>query len=81
MEVIKNFLGSIENMIKPLWGFIDNFLQKELYIIYACISIIVIILLIAGFIAMLKKMPKFFIFLVVLLTIIAVCVWFLYYKS
>ncbi len=81
MEAIRKFLESIENAIKPIWGFVDGFLQKEWYIIYACISIIVIILLIAGLIAMLKKMPKFFIFLVVLIAIIAVCAWFIYYKD
>lgn len=70
IDKIKEIGNQINGIIEPLFNQVLAFLEKEYFIIYGILFLFVGILTIIGLFAFLKKAPKLFIFLVVLLGII-----------
>lgn len=72
-EKLMNIFGLVEGYISQIVEIVRNLLshgETKDYIIYGCVGILLVILLIAGLIAVLKKIPKLFIFIVFILAAI-----------
>ncbi len=74
-----NLNDKVSSFIEPLWNKVVSFVSKDYYVVYAAISILLAILVIAGLFAVLRKAPKFF-FLVLILLGIVVALWYFFVK-
>ncbi len=81
MDKIKEIVDLVSGYIESGVNFILNLLSGDMYILYGAIGIILAIVIIAGLIACLKKIPKLFIALILLLGIIVVVWYFVIYKT
>ena len=79
-EILTNLTEKINGFIKPLWDKLLELLSKEMYILYGACAILLAVIVLAGIIACFRKIPKFFIFLIILLGIIVAIWFFLVYK-
>lgn len=74
MDAVKNFIINLstkfDELARPIWDKVIAFLNKEYYVVYAIIVLLLVFLIIPGLIAMFKKAGKFFIVLLVLLGIV-----------
>lgn len=70
MQIFSVVEGYISKGIEFLRNFIDTHGETQHYILYGCIGILLVILLLAGLIAVFKKIPKLFVFIVFLLAAI-----------
>lgn len=77
---MKEFFENIENIIKPFLESILEFFNNELFIIYAGIAIILVVLVLTGLIVALRKFPKFFLFIVFVVGVFCALAYFFYYK-
>lgn len=69
-EKLMQFFGFVEGYIARGVDFVRQLLshgETKHYIIYGCVAILLFILLLAGLIAVFKKIPKLFIFIVFIL--------------
>ena len=69
-EKLMNFFSLLEGFISKGVDFIRHLLsfgETKHYIIYGCVGVLLFILLFAGLIAVFKKIPKFFVFIVFVL--------------
>ena len=84
LDKIKEFLNPYSDMIseiiEPGISWVMDFLQKDLSIIYAAIAIVLAIIIIAGLIACFRKIPKLFITILIILSIICLVWYFVVYK-
>lgn len=84
LDKVKEFLNpysdAVREFIQPGISWLMDFLEKDLSVIYASIAIVLLIVLIAGLIACFKKMPKFFITIILILAIISTVWYFVIYK-
>lgn len=78
---MKDFFANIENIIKPFLEGVLEFFNNELYIIYAGIAIVLVIIVLTGLIVALKKFPKFFLFVVFVVGVFCALSYFFYYKG
>ena len=79
-EILTNLTDKINGFIKPLWDKVLDLLNKEMYILYAAVAILLVVIVLAGIIACFRKIPKFFIFLIIILGIVVAVWFFLVYK-
>lgn len=81
MDAIDKFFNNLNDkvsqIIKPFWDKILAFLSKEYYVLYAAISLVLIILIIPGLFTVLKRAPKFFFFVLVLLGVV-IALWYFF---
>lgn len=84
LEKVKEFLNpysdKVSEFIEPGVSWFKDFLQKDLSIIYAAIAIVLVIVIIAGLITCFRKMPKLFITILIILSIICLVWYFVVYK-
>ena len=69
-EKLLQFFSLLEGFIAKGVDFVRHLLsfgETKHYIIYGCVGILLFILILAGLIAVFKKMPKFFVFIVFIL--------------
>lgn len=67
---LMQFFGLLEGFISRGVDFIKQLLsygETKHYVIYGCVGVVLFILLLAGLIAVFKKIPKLFIFIVFVL--------------
>ena len=84
LEKIKEFISpyseKVGEFIEPGISWLIDFFQKDLSIIYAAIAIVLLIVIIAGLITCFRKMPKFFVTILIILAIICTVWYFVVYK-
>ena len=56
----------IGQIIKPYWDKVLGFFNKEYYVLYAVLGLLLVILLIPGLFTILKRAAKFFFFILIL---------------
>lgn len=80
MEAIKDLFSNIDAYISKFWNVFLGFCEKEYYTVYAGIVFIAALLMLIGLFTALKKFPKFFIFVVLLVGAFCAAAYFIYYK-
>lgn len=80
MKYINQANEKFINLFKPIWDKIIQFFNKEYYVIYAIIVLFLIVLIIPGLFTFLKRWPKFFAFIIILLSAIVLVWYFLILK-
>lgn len=81
MEAIKDIIVKANGFLEPYVAKIIDFLSKGYTLVYGVIVLFLAILVLAGLIAMLKKTPKLFAFIIILLGIVVAIWYFLYFKA
>lgn len=81
MDKVKEIISLISGYIEQGVNFVLNLLSGDMYILYGAIGLILAIIIISGLIACLKKIPRLFITLIILLGIIVALWFFLIYKK
>jgi len=81
MDKIKEIVQIVSDFIEKIMNHLLNYLSGDMYILYGAIGIILAIIIIAGLIACLKKIPRLFITLIFLLGIVVVVWYFVIYKK
>lgn len=85
MDAIKNFVTNINDklgaILEPILQKIADFLEKQYYLVYGAIALLLVFLVLPGLFTMLKKAGKFFIFLLVLLAIVVALWYFFVFKA
>lgn len=76
-ETISNLNTVVGSYIKDVIDKIASFFTAGYYLLYAVIGILLIILILAGLIGCFKKIPKLFIFLLIVLGAVGAIYWFL----
>lgn len=79
MQVIIDFFDKIDNFLEDIFTKILGSMEGGLYIIYTGIAVIAALLIIVGLIAALKKIPRLFILIVLLVGIFCAAAYFIYY--
>jgi uncharacterized membrane protein len=80
MEKIKQIIEQIDTFLKPYIDKLIAFLSREQYVIYGAIGVLLVLLVLFGLFTFLKKFPKTFLFLVIILSAAALIAYFLTYK-
>lgn len=80
MEGIKSFFENIDEVLMNYWAHISYFFQQEMYTIYCGIFIIIALLSIVGLIVSLKKFPKLFLFILIIVAIFCSISYLMIYK-
>lgn len=81
MDKIRFYVEKIDEFIAPYINKIIDFLGKGYYVIYAAIAVVIIILVIIGLFSFMKKAPKTFLFLIILLAAVGAVAFFISYKA
>lgn len=81
MDKIRQFFETINNFLGPYWDKFQSFFGKGWYIIYAGILLLLLILIIVGLIRVFIKIPKTFLFLIILIAGFCVASYFIIYKE
>jgi len=81
MEKVKQIIEQIDAFLKPYIDKLIGFLSREQYIIYGAIGVLLVFLVLFGLFTFLKKFPKTFLFLVIILSAAALIAYFLSYKG
>lgn len=79
MQAIIDFFGKIDSFLEDIFTKIIGSLDGGLYIIYTGVAVIAALLIIVGLIAALKKIPRLFILIVLLVGIFCAAAYFIYY--
>lgn len=84
LENIKDFLApyseKIDEFVEPAITWLIEFFSKGYNVIYLAIAVILALVIISGLITCLRKFPKFFFILLIILSIISALWYFLVYK-
>lgn len=81
MDKIRFYVEKIDEVIAPYINKIIDFLGKGYYVIYAAIAVVIILLFIIGLFSFMKKAPKTFLFLIILLAAVGAVAFFISYKA
>lgn len=81
MEKVKGLISQMDAFIKPYIEKIISFLSKEYYVIYAAIVVLLLFLIIPGVFTFIKKAPKLFLLLLIILGIAVLVAYFVTYKT
>lgn len=80
MKTIQNFIDNIGEYIQKVIDPIRTFLSHDWYIIYASILFLLVILLVAGLIIVIRKIPKLFFTLTFILALLCIICYFIAYQ-
>jgi len=79
-ELVKPFFDMINGFLEPIMTKVTEFLLLDMRVLYAVIFVFVGLLALIGLIAFIKKAPKLFFVLLIILAIFLAAWFFLYYK-
>lgn len=83
MNYVNQINEKFTNFFRPIWDKIVQFVSKgeDYYLLYGVIVVLLILLILPGLFAHLKKAPKFFVFLIILLGAVVAIWYFLILKK
>jgi tetrahydromethanopterin S-methyltransferase subunit G len=81
MEKIKQIIAQVDSFLAPYVEKIEYFLGKDYYIIYAAIGALIIFLIIPGLFTFIKRAPKLFLLIIIVLAAASLIAYFLVYKT
>lgn len=81
MEKIKAFIEQADTFLKPYIDKVIDFLSKEYYVVYAAIAALLVFLVIPGLFSFIKKAPKTFLLIIILLAAAGLIAYFISYKA
>lgn len=67
MDILIEISNTISAIIEPFFNQFLGFIDDGYYILYAVVALFLVILILVGLFTFLKRAPKFFLFIVVLL--------------
>ena len=76
LEKIREFLAPygdiVGEFIQPVISWLADFFSKDFSIIYVAVALVLLIVFISGLVTCFRKFPKFFMFIVITLSLISV---------
>lgn len=84
INVIRTFVVNVndkfDSIVKPIWDKLVLYLSKEYYLVYALVTVVLIVLLIPGLVNVIRKAGKFFLVLLIIVAIIFAIWYFFVFK-